>query len=125
ASFYYSFTRYDMFTAPVFVGLDNYVTMFLNDSRYWQSVKVTLYYVIAVVPLRLAFALLIAMLLVRASRAIGIYRTMFYLPSIIGGSVAVSIMWRNLFGDEGVINLVLTALGADAVRWFGNPTAAL
>ncbi len=125
ASFYYSFTRYDMFTAPVFVGLDNYVTMFLNDNRYWQSVKVTLYYVIAVVPLRLAFALLIAMLLVRASRAIGIYRTMFYLPSIIGGSVAVSIMWRNLFGDEGVINLVLTALGADAVRWFGDPIAAL
>lgn len=125
ASFYYSFTRYDMLSTPVFVGLDNYMNMFLNDNRYWQSVKVTLYYVIAVVPLRLAFALFVAMLLVRASRVIGIYRTMFYLPSIIGGSVAVSIMWRNLFGDEGVINIVLTALGADAVRWFGDPIAAL
>lgn len=125
ASFYYSFTRYDMFTPPQFIGLDNYINMFTNDNKYWKSVTVTLWYVIAVVPLRLAFALFIAMLLVRASRAIGLYRTMFYLPSIIGGSVAVSIMWRNLFGDEGVINIILTALGLDAVRWFGNPTAAL
>lgn len=125
ASFYYSFTRYDMLTTPQFVGFDNYTNMFTADSKYWKSVKVTLYYVVAVVPLRLAFALFIAMLLVKASRAIGLYRTMFYLPSIIGGSVAVSIMWRNLFGDEGVINIVLSALGLDAIRWFGDPTAAL
>jgi multiple sugar transport system permease protein len=125
ASFFYSFTSFDMLSAPKFVGLDNYVTMFTNDPKYWKSVTVTLYYVVAVVPLRLAFALFIAMLLARASRAIGIYRTMFYLPSIIGGSVAVAIMWRNLFGDDGVINILLTLLGLDAVRWFGNPTAAL
>lgn len=125
ASFYYSFTDFNLFTAPAFVGLDNYKDMFFNDSKYWKSVRVTLYYVVAVVPLRLAFALFIAMLLARASRAVGLYRTMFYLPSIIGGSVAVSIMWRNLFGDEGVINIVLAALGLDAVRWFGNPTSAL
>jgi len=125
ASFFYSFTSFDMLTAPKFVGLDNYVTMFTNDPKYWKSVTVTLYYVVAVVPLRLAFALFIAMLLARASRMIGVYRTMFYLPSIIGGSVAVAIMWRNLFGDDGVINILLTLLGLDAVRWFGNPTAAL
>jgi len=125
ASFFYSFTSFDMLTAPEFVGLDNYITMFTNDPKYWKSVTVTLYYVVAVVPLRLAFALFIAMLLARASRMIGVYRTMFYLPSIIGGSVAVAIMWRNLFGDDGVINILLTLFGLDAVRWFGNPTAAL
>lgn len=125
ASFYYSFTRYDMFSPPQYVGLENYINMFTNDSKYWKSVTVTLRYVIAAVPLRLMFALFIAMLLVRASRAIGIYRTMFYLPSIIGGSVAVAIMWRNLFGDDGVINIVLMALGLDAIRWFGDPIAAL
>jgi len=125
ASFFYSFTSFDMLTAPKFVGLDNFVTMFTNDPKYWKSVKVTIYYVVAVVPLRLTFALFIAMLLAKASRMIGVYRTMFYLPSIIGGSVAVAIMWRNLFGDDGVINILLTLLGLDAVRWFGNPTAAL
>lgn len=99
--------------------------MFTGDRKYWKSVSVTFYYVFIGVPLRLAFALFIAMILNRVSRAIGIYRTMFYLPSIIGGSVAVSIMWRNLFGDEGIVNLGLMAIGIDPVRWFGNPTAAL
>ena len=81
--------------------------MFSGDPKFWQSLKVTFLYVFVGVPLRLAFALLIALLLNRASRAVGLYRTVFYLPSIIGGSVAVSIMWRNLYGDEGIINLAL------------------
>ncbi|QYR24162.1 sugar ABC transporter permease [Paenibacillus sp. sptzw28] len=125
ASLYLSFTNYDLFSPPKWVGLDNYVKMFTGDPKYWKSLKVTFLYVVGGVPLRLLFALLIAVLLNTASRAIGFYRTMFYLPSIIGGSVAVSIMWRNLFGDEGVVNLLLQALGLDAVRWFGNPLAAL
>jgi multiple sugar transport system permease protein len=125
ASLYLSFTEYNLFKPPQWIGLENYTEMFTGDRKYWKSVKVTFYYVFAGVPLRLAFALFIAMILNRVSRAIGIYRTMFYLPSIIGGSVAVSIMWRNLFGDQGVINLALMGLGLDPVRWFGNPAAAL
>jgi len=125
ASLYLSFTEFNMFTAPRWIGFENYAEMFTGDRKYWKSVKVTFYYVFVGVPLRLAFALFIAMILNRVSRAIGLYRTMFYLPSIIGGSVAVSIMWRNLFGDEGIVNLGLMALGIDPVRWFGNPTAAL
>ncbi|MBW7461380.1 sugar ABC transporter permease, partial [Paenibacillus sepulcri] len=101
-SLYLSFTDYDLFSAPEWAGLANYKKMFLHDPKYWNSLKVTFLYVLGGVPLRLLFALLIAMLLNTASRAIGLYRTLFYLPSIIGGSVAVSIMWRNLFGDEGV-----------------------
>lgn len=125
ASLYLSFTRYDMFTAPKWIGMGNYSEMFFRDSKYWHSLRITLYYVFASVPLRLAFALAVAMLLNTATRVIGLYRTMFYLPSIIGGSVAISIMWRNLFGDMGIINLLLQFLGIDAVKWFGNPIAAL
>ncbi|PMC38073.1 ABC transporter permease [Bacillus sp. UMB0899] len=124
-SLYLSFTQYNLFATPTWIGLENYKKMFTEDPRYWQSLKVTLIYVFAGVPLRLGFALLIAMVLNTASRAVGIYRTLFYLPSLIGGSVAVAIMWRNIFGDEGIINLLLAFFSIPDVRWFGDPTAAL
>lgn len=125
ASLYLSFTNYNLFASPTWIGMDNYIKMFTADPRYWQSLKVTLIYVLAGVPLRLAFALLIALMLNTASRAVGLYRSLFYLPSLIGGSVAVAIMWRNVFGDLGIVNIVLDVLGLSTVRWFGNPTAAL
>ncbi len=125
ASFYLSFTDYDLFTTPAWVGLDNFTEMFTGDQRYWNSVKVTFIYVFAGVPLRLAFALFIAMMLNNASKLIGVYRTTFYLPSIIGGSVAVAIMWRNLFGNEGAVNAILTTMGLEPVGWFADPLAAL
>jgi len=124
-SFYLSWTEYDVFSPPRWIGADNYEKMFTDDPKYWKSVYVTFSYVAASVPLRLAFALFVAMLLNTSTRAIGVYRTVYYLPSIIGGSVAVSIMWRNLFGDDGVVNKALQALGLEPVRWFGDPTAAL
>ena len=125
ASFYLSFTDYDLFSAPSWVGLEQYQTMFSGDPKFWRSLRVTFIYVFVGVPLRLTFALMVAVLLNRASRAIGLYRTVFYLPSIIGGSVAVSIMWRNLYGDDGVINLALNLVGFESVRWFADPLAAL
>ncbi|HWJ78496.1 MAG TPA: sugar ABC transporter permease [Niallia sp.] len=125
ASLYLSFTDYNLFASPTWIGLENYIKMFTADPRYWQSLKVTLIYVFAGVPLRLAFALLIAMLLNTASKAVGLYRTLFYLPSLIGGSVAVAIMWRNVFGDLGIVNILLDFLGIPVVKWFGNPSAAL
>ncbi|ENH96790.1 binding-protein-dependent transport system inner membrane protein [Gracilibacillus halophilus YIM-C55.5] len=125
ASFYFSFTSYDLFTTPQWIGLENFKKMFTEDPRYLHSLRITFIYVFVGVPLRLGFALLVAMLLNTASRAVGLYRTLYYLPSLIGGSVAVAIMWRNIFGDEGIVNLALMTIGIDAVRWFGNPTAAL
>jgi multiple sugar transport system permease protein len=125
ASLYLSFTNYNLFASPTWIGLDNYIQMFTADPRYWKSLKVTLIYVLGGVPLRLAFALLIALMLNTASRAVGLYRSLFYLPSLIGGSVAVAIMWRNVFGDVGIVNILLDVLGIPSVRWFGNPTAAL
>ncbi len=125
ASLYLSFTNYNLFAPPKWIGIENYKKMFTGDPRYWQSLKVTLIYVFAGVPLRLAFALLIAMMLNTASKAVGLYRTLFYLPSLIGGSVAVAIMWRNVFGDLGIVNILLELIGIPTVRWFGDPTAAL
>lgn len=125
ASLYLSFTSYDLFSTPKWIGLDNYTKMFTNDPKYWQSLKVTMLYVFGGVPLRLAFALMVAMLLNTASKAVGFYRTVYYLPSIIGGSVAVSIMWRNLFNDDGLVNMVLNAIGIGSVKWFAEPIAAL
>lgn len=125
ASLVLSFTDYDLFTTPNWIGFDNYERMFTDDPKFIQSVKVTFIYVVCGVPLRLAFALAVAMMLNTASKAIGLYRTIYYLPSIIGGSVAVSIMWRNLFGDQGIINMILDWSGLGAVRWFGEPIAAL
>jgi multiple sugar transport system permease protein len=125
ASFYLSFTDYDLFTAPAWVGLDNFKEMFGDDQTYWNSVKVTFIYVFAGVPLRLGFALMVAMLLNNASKMVGVYRTTLYLPSIIGGSVAVAIMWRNLFGNDGAVNAILSTIGLEPVGWFADPLAAL
>ena len=126
ASLFLSFTSYDLFTPPKWVGLDNYKAMLTDDEKYWGSLKVTFYYVLAGVPLRLAFALFIAVILNRAEKGVGIYRTLFYLPSIIGGSVAVAIMWRNVFGNDGVINGLLFFLGFDKkIFWYQDPTSAL
>lgn len=125
ASFYLSFTEYNLFSPSKWIGLSNYKEMFTDDSRYFHSLKITFKYVFVGVPLRLTAALLVAMILNTASRAVGIYRTLFYLPSLIGGSVAVAIMWRNIFGNDGIVNIGLMALGVDPVRWFGDPNAAL
>jgi multiple sugar transport system permease protein len=125
ASLYLSFTDYDLMTTPQWIGFDNFEKIFTNDEKFWKSLQVTFTYVFAGVPSRLIFALVIAMLLNTASKAVGLYRTLFYLPSIIGGSVAVSIMWRNLFANDGVINSFLTSLGLNPVSWYGEPIAAL
>ncbi|ASA26262.1 carbohydrate ABC transporter permease [Paenibacillus donghaensis] len=124
-SLYLSFTKYNLFSPPQWVGLDNYIKMFTNDPKYLQSLKVTLLYVFIGVPLRLTFALFVAMILNTKSRMVGTYRTIYYLPSIIGGSVAVSIMWRNIFSDTGIINGLMGFFGLGPVSWFGNPSAAL
>lgn len=125
-SLYLSFTNYDLFSTPKWIGLDNYIEMFTGDEKFWHSLQVTFTYVLAGVPLRLTFALCVAMLLNRASKGVGIYRTLFYLPSIIGGSVAVAIMWRNIFGNDGTINALLFFMGIDKkILWYQDPTSAL
>ncbi len=93
ASLYYSFTSYDLLSAPQWVGLDNYVRMFTQDGRYLTALKVTFIYVFVSVPLKLAFSLLLAVLLSKGLRAVGLYRAVYYVPSLLGGSVAIAILW--------------------------------
>ncbi len=126
ASFVLSFTDYDIFTPPKWVGLDNFHRMFFEDRRYWRSVKATLYYVFTAVPLRLVAALAVAMLLNRGRRFVGVYRAAYYAPSIVGGSVAVAVMWRQIFGANGLLNHTLASVGLSAnMRWLGDPRTAI
>ncbi|MEQ8674865.1 MAG: sugar ABC transporter permease [Aggregatilineales bacterium] len=109
-----------------FIGLDNFTRMFSEDPRYWRSVNATIKYVIFSVPLRLSAALFIAMLLNTPRRGVYFYRAAYYIPSMIGGSVAVAVMWRQLFGTEGLVNAFLMILGLDQpIRWLGNPDTAI
>ncbi len=124
ASLYFSFTDYSLLQAPVFNGLDNYVRMF-EDPRLLNSLRVTFTYVLVSVPLQLAFALFIAMILDKGLRGLGIYRSIFYLPSLLGSSVAVAILWRQMFGTEGLINQLLALVGIDGPGWISNPDTAL
>jgi multiple sugar transport system permease protein len=124
ASLYYSFTDYGLLSAPDFVGFQNYVDMF-HDDRYWNSVVVTLLYVVIGVPLKLAFALLIAVLLKDATRGMSTYRAIYYVPSLLGGSVAIAILWRQLFGDTGVLNSLLALVGVDGIAWIADPRTSL
>lgn len=126
ASFYLAFTDYHLTAAPNWIGLENFQRMFSRDPRYWKSVRATFFYVFTAVPLRLVFALALAMLLNNSRRLIGMYRAAYYAPSIIGGSVAVAIMWRTLFNSDGAVNAVLGFLGIPVeIAWIGRPETAI
>ena len=124
ASLYFSFTKYDMLTPAVPNGLGNYTSLFA-DERFINSIKVTFRYVLISVPLQLVFALLIALMLKRNRRGVKVYRAMYYLPSLFGGSVAVSILWRQLFSKEGVFNQFLSLFGIQGKNWIAMPSSAL
>jgi multiple sugar transport system permease protein len=127
ASFVLAFTDYNIFSAPNWVGLDNFQKMFFGDRRYWRSVKATFYYVFTAVPLRLLVALGVAMLLNRGRKLVSLYRAAYYAPSIVGGSVAVAVMWRQVWGGQnvGLINFILKAFGLPHVNWLSNPRTAI
>jgi multiple sugar transport system permease protein len=126
ASLVLGFADYDILSGSVkWVGLRHFETMFANDARYWRAVQSTLYFTFASVPLKLAFALGVAMLLNRASRFVGIYRAVYYAPSIVGGSIAVAIMWREIFGSKGLFNAVLGGFGLPGRVWLGDPQTAI
>ncbi len=125
-SMYYSFTNFNLLNTPQLIGLSNYIRVFTQDETFWQALKVTFTYVLALVPLRLAFALFVAMLLNKKHRFLGLYRTLYYVPSIIGGSIAVSIVWKQIFGNKGVVMTLLALAGLEQKTSFlGNPKTAL
>lgn len=124
SSLYLSFTDYNLIRPPEWIGIENFQRM-LGDARLLNSLRVTFTYVIVSVPLQLVFALLIALMLDRGMRGLAFYRSIFYLPSLLGSSVAIAILWRQIFGTAGLINQFLAAFGIVGPGWVSSPDTAL
>lgn len=125
ASLYLSFTEFDLFQAPKWVGAANYVRIATSDPDFMASMRVTFTYVLFSVPLKLCFALALALLLNRGIRGLPVYRAIFYLPSLLGSSVAVAILWRQLFAGDGLLNGVLANIGIQGPSWISDPRYSL
>ena len=119
-SLYLAFTKYNLFTAPEWIGLDNFVRMFTEDPQFMQSVQITLVYVLVGTPIKLAAALAIAMLLNYRNKGSGFFRSSFYAPSLIGASVSVAIVWRAMFSTDGPVDGSLSLFGIELGGWVGN-----
>lgn len=125
-SLYYSFCDFDILSPPKWTGLSNYITIFTRDAKFVKSIGVTFFYAFISVPLRLAFALLVAMILLKNTRMTAFYRAVYYLPSIIGGSVAVAVLWKRMFAINGTVNMLLQAVGIPSNHaWLGDTRTAI
>ncbi|MEU7484065.1 sugar ABC transporter permease [Streptomyces sp. NPDC042319] len=124
-SLYLSFTDYDLFDPPSWVGLRNYTQMFTEDPRLLRSVGNTLLYVVVAVPLQLALALAVALALKSMKRGKAFYRSAFYAPSLLGASMSIALVWRALFNDGGTVDNVLGSLGLHTGGWINKPGWAL
>ena len=125
ASLYLSFTEYPLLAPPEWIGLDNYLRMF-RDPRLINSLVVTFTYVIIGVPAQLIVALAIAVVLNTGMRGLAFYRSIYYLPSLMGSSVAIALLWRQMFGTSGLVNQVLIAMGVqNPPGWIADPDTAL
>jgi len=126
-SLYLSFTRYDILSAPRWIGLQNWVRMFTQDPRFWNATKATFKYVIFEVPLRLLFAFIVALIFSqRESKILNLYRAIYYIPSLIGGSVAIAVVWRQIWGyPDGIVNAILSILGLRGINWLGDTRTAI
>jgi multiple sugar transport system permease protein len=128
ASLYLAFTDYDLFTRPDWIGVGNFTHMFTRNPRYLKALQVTFRYVFLGVPLQLLMALMLALVLNRGIPGLPVFRAVFYIPSLMGGSVAIALLWRRLFGHDGVLNQFLMFLGFEFERpisWVTDPRFSL
>lgn len=126
ASLYLSFTKFDLLSAPQWIGVENYHFMFTRDERFANSLRATFLYLALEVPLKLAFALMVAMMMDKHIRGGDFYRALYYIPSLLGGSVAIAVLWRQLFQSNGAINQILLWLfGVQGPSWISNPETSL
>jgi multiple sugar transport system permease protein len=123
-SFALGFTDYNLIQPPQFNGLANFERM-LSDERLHHALGVTFTYVLVSVPLQLAAALGLALLLDRGLRGLAFYRSVFYLPSLLGSSVAIAVLWRQVFGAQGLVNQALDLVGVQGRGWISDPGTAL
>lgn len=125
ASLFYSFTEYNIMSSPKWIGLANYVKLFTADNEFWNSLKVTLIYTIFTVPGKLTVALIVALVMNKNMKGINFIRTIYYIPSLIGGSIGIAILWKLMFQEEGIINSLLRAIHLPTLHWLGDPKTAL
>lgn len=123
-SLWYSFTDFQLLGDAKFVGFQNYRKLFSNPL-FRQSLMVTFQYVLIAVPGKIIFALIVALILNQRLTGINLFRTLYYVPSILGGSVAISVLWKYLFMNQGVVNNLLAVVGLPGQDWLGNPNLAL
>ncbi len=125
-SLYLSFTNWDLISnAGQYVGFRNYERMFTVDPAFWRSVRTTVLYAVVATPLKLVAALGVALLLVRKRRGTGLARALFYLPSLLGGSVALALVWQSLFSRSGAVNDLLATVGIQGQPWVNDPRFVL
>jgi len=124
-SLYLSFTDFDLLGTPKWIGAANYVRIATNDPKFVSAMHVTFLYVVLAVPLKLAFALFVAVILNKGIRGLPLYRALFYLPSLIGASVAIAVLWRQLFAGDGLLNQFLGVFGIHGPSWISDPDYSL
>ena len=124
-SLVYSFAEYNIMSSPKFIGIQNYVQLLTRDREFWNSLRVTVIYTLFTVPGKLVVALLVAVLMNKNMRGVNAIRTIYYLPSLFGGSIAVSILWKLMFQNTGIINQIIGLVGIQPVKWLGNPKTAM
>jgi len=121
ASIYFSFTRYNVVTAPVWVGMANYEALFQQDPLFWKSLGVTFRYALVAVPLGVVIAVILALFLNLNIKGIAVYRTIFFLPSIVP-TVATSMIFLWILNPQiGLINGILRSFGIIGPAWLANP----
>lgn len=124
-SIYYSLSDYNPIKEPIFIGFGNYIKLFTEDTEFVKSMKATLLYTVYTVPSKLIMSLFIAMLLNKARKGIGVLRTLYYIPSLFGGSIAVAVLWKIMFIDKGMVNSFLNYFGIPTISFLGDPRFAL
>ena len=124
-SLYLSFTDFDLLRDPRWIGLDNYLRIATSDPKFSAAMRVTFLYVALAVPFKLVFALAVAMILNRGIAGLPLYRAMFYLPSLLGASVAIAVLWRKVFAGDGLVNQLLAQFGIEGPSWISNPDYSL
>ena len=125
SSLYLAFTEYNILTPPKWIGLQNFKRMFFEDKYFWTSFWVTFKFALIQVPIKLLVSLGVALILSKKSKAIPIYRAAFYIPSLMGGSVAVALTWKQLFAINGAVNKITAVFGMAPVKWLANTNTAL
>ena len=126
ASLYWSFTEYNGIHAPKWVGIDNYRNIFLNDPRFWKSIRNTIFYTVGVIPPGVVLSLLLAIAVDQQIKFKNFFRVIYFIPSVTS-VIALSVIWKWLFAGEkyGLINYFLILLGLKPIDWLMSPAWTL